>query len=68
MAYKKKKLIREAIAAFSESIELDPEFITPLYERFSLYMMVDLHEKALEDGHEILELDHDFMNGTFRTK
>ena len=68
MAYKKKRLIREAITAFNKSIELDPKFITPRYERFSFYMMLELHEKALEDGHEILMLDRDFMKGTFQTK
>jgi tetratricopeptide (TPR) repeat protein len=66
LAYKKKNMADEAIANFTLSINLDPDYIKPIFQRFGLLMQKGQLEKAKEDGDKILELDPKFMNGQFK--
>lgn len=65
IVYKKRNMVKEAIVAFTESINLDETYFKPLFQRFNLLMVLGQLEMAKVDGEKILELDPQFMKGKF---
>lgn len=68
IALKQKNMIEEAVTNFSKSIELDSTYMKPLFQRFSLLMVLGELEKARIDGLKILQLDPKVMGGQFKKK
>jgi len=67
IVYKKRNMVKEAIVAFTESINLDETYFKPLFQRFNLLMVLGQLEMAKVDGEKILELDPQFMKGKFES-
>lgn len=68
LALKKQQQIPAALTAFGESIKLDPTYVKPLYQRFSLNLLNREFEKAHEDGLVILNIEPDFMGGSLKNE
>lgn len=54
---KRNKALEEAREHFGMSIELDPSYIKPLFQRMTINREEEEYEEALKDGKKIEELD-----------
>ena len=53
-------MLKQACDHFTQAIELDPDYLKPVYQRMCLYKQNTDYEDAIKDAKRVQELDHNF--------
>ena len=51
---------KQCVEHFTKAIELDPDYLKPVYQRMWVYKLYEDYEAALKDAQRVLELDPQF--------